>query len=155
MTAPDARFSEYKTYEWLPPRILTRSGLIENDDTISPVVRRALDRELAKQGLMQVAEGADLQVSTLAFRESIPQVEALVYPGGIPGTVGMPITIVGRYNHQGTLVINLIDTATKKSAWAALATDSLGKPDQLESKVNKAVANMFKKYPAPRKSKDK
>ena len=127
-----ARFSEYKTYQWLPPRVLMKTGLVENDDVVAPVIRRAIDRELARVGLVEVAEHGDLEVATLAMRESNPQVEAIIYPGGLDWGVGAPITTIGRYNHTGTLVINLIETATKKSAWAALSTDNFDKPSQLE-----------------------
>jgi hypothetical protein len=149
--APDARFQEYKTYQWLPPRILTKTGLVENDDRVAPVIRRAVDQQMEKLGFTKVADGGDLQVSTLAFRESVPQLEAIIYPGGLDWGLGMPITTVGRYNHEGTLVVNLIDTKTKKSAWAGLSTGTFDKPEQLESKVNKAASDIFKKYPKPKR----
>jgi hypothetical protein len=44
-------------------------------------------------------------------------------------------------------VINLIDSATKTSAWAALSTNSYTDVNKLEGPVNKAVSDIFKKYP--------
>ena len=38
---------------------------------------------------------------------------------------GTPIATMGRYNHEGTLIVNLIDTRTKKSAWVALVKETI------------------------------
>jgi hypothetical protein len=57
------------------------------------------------------------------------------------------VATVGRYNKEGSLGVALIDTSTKKTVWMAMATKSYGKQSQLEGKVNKAVADMFSKYP--------
>ena len=144
----DAIFSRYRTYEWLPTRVLRNTGLVDDDPVVSPVIRAAVDKELARLGLVPAETGrGDLQIATLALRESIPQLEAFIYPGGLEWGFGDPIATIGRYNNEGTLVINLIDTASQKSAWAAMAKETFDKPEQLEAKINKAVAAMFKKYP--------
>lgn len=59
---------------------------------------------------------------------------------------------MGRYNKEGTLAINLIDTRTKQSAWVAMATDSLAnKPGSGAKKIPGATAAMFRKYPTKKK----
>jgi Domain of unknown function (DUF4136) len=142
--------SQYRTYQWLPPRVLKKTGLEENDDVVAPVIKVAVNKELAKLGLKEVPENADIQISAWAFREASPQIEAYVYGsyddwyfGGTPATLG-------RYNHSGTLVIGLIDPKTKKSVWGAASTGSFEKPSQLESRVNKAASEIFGKYPRPK-----
>jgi hypothetical protein len=57
------------------------------------------------------------------------------------------VASVGRYNKEGTIVVNLIDSAKKSSAWAALSTSSYGDVNKLGGTIDKAVSNMFKKYP--------
>ena len=113
---PGADFARYKTYRWLPPKVLTSSGVVENHPVLGPLIKDAINRQLAEKGLREVAEGGDLEVSALALRESIPQLEAVVF-GGPNMMYGTPIATMGRYNHEGTLIVNLIDTRTKKSAW--------------------------------------
>jgi len=58
---------------------------------------------------------------------------------------------MGRYNREGSLYLNLIDVKTKKSAWAAMVTDSLKggylSPEDIRAKLDKAATNIFKKYP--------
>jgi hypothetical protein len=144
-------FSQYKTYQWLPPRILTKTGVVENEPTVSPVIEKAIKEQLAKVGLTEVQQGADVQIATGALTESVPQLEAVFFGSLDPGlgtTWGSePIATMGRYNKQGSLVLNMIDTRTNKSAWVAIATKALGKPSQNEKQVQKAAAEIFKKYP--------
>ncbi len=68
---------------------------------------------------------------------------------------GTPIATMGRYNHQGTLCLNLIDRKTKKFAWFAMVTDSLPsgtlKPAEIRSRLDKAATSIFKKYPVKSK----
>jgi hypothetical protein len=144
-------FSRYKTYQWLPTRVLAKTGLIENDDVVAPAIKKAVERELTRLGLTEVAEGADFEVAAGAFRAAIPQVEAYFFPGRLDWTIGTAPSAIGRYNHEGTIVINLIDCHTKKSAWAALSSGSFEKQDQLDSRVNHAASEIFRKYPGKAK----
>ena len=144
-------FTQYKTYQWLPPRVLTKSGIVENEPTVSPIIEAAFKQELAKIGLTEVSQGADVQIATGALTESVPQLEAVFF-GPLdwgPGTSwgGTPIATMGRYNKQGSLILNMIDVRTNKSAWVAIATKALGKPSQNEKAIHKATSEIFKKYP--------
>ena len=148
---PGADFASYKTYEWLPPKVLTSSGVVENHPVLGPAMKDAINRQLAEKGLREVAQGGDLQVSALALRESIPQLEAVVF-GGPSMMYATPIATMGRYNHEGTLVVNLIDTRTKKSAWVGLATETIDRGEGTgQKKLPSVAAKLFKKYPAPKK----
>jgi hypothetical protein len=56
---------------------------------------------------------------------------------------------MGRYNREGTLVVNLIDTRTKKSAWVGMVQESIdNKPGAGRKKLPSAAAKLFKKYPS-------
>ena len=56
-----------------------------------------------------------------------------------------------KVNNNFSLYLNLIDVKTKKSAWAAMVTDSLKggylSPEDIRAKLDKAATNIFKKYP--------
>ena len=49
----------------------------------------------------------------------------------------------------------MIDRLAKKSAWFAMVTDSLPNgtlnPEQIRAKLDKAAADIFKKYPVKKK----
>jgi uncharacterized protein DUF4136 len=145
----DADFKLYKTYQWLPVRVLTKAGVIEDDKVAAPLIREAVNRQLCMKGFKEVTEAGDLQISAVALSESIPQLEALILPGGFASLdYAQPIAAMGRYNKEGTLAINLIITGTKKSAWFGLAKESVdNKPGAGLKKIDKAAANLFKKYP--------
>jgi hypothetical protein len=148
-------FTHYKTYEWLAPRVLKKTGVVENDPVFAPAVKAAVNRELVRRGLSEVTSGGQLQVTAMALTTSIPSIDAMIFPGegvytGVGGVMTTPnanVATVGRYNKEGTLALSLIDTSTKKAVWGAMATKSYGKETQLEGKVNKAVTDMLKEYP--------
>jgi hypothetical protein len=148
---PGADFARYTTYEWLPPKALTSTGVVENPPVVGPAVKDAVNRQLAAKGLREVASGGDLQVSVLVLRESIPQLEAVVF-GGPNMMYGTPVAAMGRYNHEGTLVVNLIDTRSRKSAWVGMATETIDSGEGAGlKKLPDAAAKLFKKYPAPKR----
>ena len=121
--AQNVDFSHYRSYEWLPPRVLLNTGLEEEDAVVAAMIKASVGQELTLRGLQELPSGAGIQV-----------------------------VIISRYSHRGTLVVNLIDQATQRSVWVGLATGRFDKPDQLESKVRQAVAKMFSRYPVRRLS---
>ena len=141
----------YKTYQWMPIRVLTSAGVVEDDDQYAPMIRSAIEKQMAKTGLTRVASGGDLQLLSVAVRDASAQLEAFIYGWGFTGlenaSWGMPIATVGRYNYEGTLVICLYDEKIKKGAWMGIAKAWLGKPSALAGTVDKGVAKMFSKYP--------
>jgi hypothetical protein len=147
--APGVDLSKYKTFKMLPTRVLTKTGIQENDPTYSPHIMAAVRKELTAKGLTEVAENADVDVSTGGLARAFPQLEALIFGfnwGTDWGTA--PIATVGRYNKEGTVLVNLIDPRTNKSVWLGMASRAWGKPSTVDSMIAKATAQLFKKYPA-------
>ncbi len=145
----------YKTFKMLPPKLMTRSGLQEDEPTVGPFITAAVRKELQDKGLTEVKEGAaDLEVSSLGASVPVPQIEALIYSIGYGGTSvagTAPIATLSRVNKEGTLYVNLIDVRMNKSAWLGISTRALGKESDLESDIGKAAQAMFKKYPPLKK----
>src|SRR3954468_21687243 len=120
--AKDADYSRYKTYKWLPSKVLAQTGVVEGDDVVAPMIARAVKSELAKKGFTEVKEGADLEVVTWGLRHSTPQLEAMIF-SYVEGSQwgSSAIATMGRYNKEGTLVVNLVDPKTNKSVWAGMS----------------------------------
>lgn len=138
----------FKTYKMLSTRILTRAGVLENDPDISPVINAAIRKGLNAKGLKEVADGADLEVSAGGLVVVSAQLEAIIYNINMDATWGTsPLVTIGRYNKEGTLIVNLINPKTKKSVWVGFARRALGRPSSLDSDINKALSSLFKKYP--------
>jgi hypothetical protein len=144
----DIDFARYKTYQWLPTRVLGKAGLVEDEPTLGPILRSAVGKQLLKVGLTETNGPADLQVAVFGLREADAHLEAVIFsfvPDAEWGTA--PIATVGRYTHKGALVVNLIDTKTKKSAWAGISKKGIRPTGASPGDVEKAAANLFKKYP--------
>ncbi len=158
-TAKDADFSRYKTFQWLPPRVVTKLGVVE-DDPANPVLKAAIGQQLSQKGLSELANGADLQIQAWVLTEQVPQFVAMIAASVSIDlstsvvTVSDPMAVVGQFNRQGSLYLNLIDSRTNKSAWFAMVSDSLPnrtlKPEEIRSKLDKAAKNIFDKYPVKR-----
>ena len=148
--AKGANMANYKTYSWLPPRMLVKTGMDENNPA-NPILKEVVGLQLAKVGLKEVADGADLQIQAYVFSEYVPQLERVLMGEGYNFDYGTVVATMGRYNREGTLYLNLIDAKTKKSAWAGMMTDSLKRgyltPEDIRAKLDKAATEIFKKYP--------
>jgi hypothetical protein len=158
-TAKDADFSRYKTFQWLPPRVVTKLGVVE-DDPANPILKAAVGQQLSQRGLNELAAGADLQIQAWVLTEQVPQFVAMIAASvsidlsTSAVTVSDPMAVVGQFNRQGSLYLNLIDSRTNKSAWFAMVSDSLPnrtlKPEEIRAKLDKAAKNIFGKYPVKR-----
>ena len=52
----------------------------------------------------------------------------------------------------GTLHIDIFDSQSKKVIWHGVCSDTLtGSPEKNEKKLDKAVADVFKRFPPPEK----
>jgi hypothetical protein len=143
--------NSYKTYKILPPKVMTSSGLQEDEPTIGPLVREALRKGLNEKGLTEVTAQPDLEIASLVTAVSIPQLEAIIYSWTYEGTSiagTAPVATIGRYNREGTLYVNFIDPRKNKGVWLGISTRALGKPSSREKDINKAAEAMFKKYPS-------
>jgi len=142
--------AHYKTYRWLPPRFLVKTGLDENNPN-NPILKEVVGQQLDLVGLKEVAEGGDLVIQAYVLTTYVPQLEAVLFGEGYNFDYGTVVASMGRYNREGTLFLNLIDRQTKKSAWAGMSTDSLNRgylsPDAIRSKLEKMTKQVFKKYP--------
>ena len=143
-------FSQFKTYSFLPAKVLMKTGIVEDDPDISPLMKKAVKEQLEKKGLVEVSQGGDLQVATLALQTSVPQLEALIFSPYMDANTGWgtsPIATIGRYNREGTLAVNMIDPRTNRSVWLGMATKALGRPSNRGHDIDTAAADLVKKYP--------
>src|SRR3982751_4627658 len=141
--AKDIDVSVYRTYQWLPTRVLSKAGIVEDDPKVGAVLRRVINEHLIKHGLTEANAPADLQVSVVALREASAQLEAIFFssfPGADWGTE--PIATLGRYNFEGAVGVNLIDTKTKKTAWAGVSRKGIKRSGADAGDVEKATANL-------------
>lgn len=142
-------FSKYKTYAWKPG---TPALNPLNEDR----VHKAISDMMAKKGLQMVDGEADCYVYSHVKSTATQQVSVDSFGyggyygwGGWGGAYGT--TTVNVQNLiEGTLMVDIVDGGTKQLAWRGLATKTLypdTKPEKVEKVINKAVTDMFSRFP--------
>ncbi|MDQ1472585.1 MAG: hypothetical protein QOJ99_4065 [Bryobacterales bacterium] len=142
-----ADFKSYKTYSWIKV------------DAGNPLwidrIQQAVDQQMSTKGLTKQDSGADLGVAALG-RTKKEQTYNTFYDGigggwgwrGF-GNMGMgTATTTVSEQPVGTLTVDMFDAKSKKLVWRGIATETLSdKPEKNEKKLQKEVADMFKKFP--------
>lgn len=149
---PTTPFSKYKTWTWFPgPRPAPLDSLNENR------IKSALEAELPLRGLSKAAEGSgDLLVG---FHASVSQ-KIEVTPTTISYGYGWGRGYVGttygndvRTYDEGTLIVDLIDAATKTLVWRGTARATVYKdadPEYRTTRIREAVQAILERYPPQR-----
>jgi hypothetical protein len=106
---------------------------------------------LTARGLQLVTSDADLGVAAHAATKQERSLNTFYngFGGGWRwgGGFGSATTTVNNYQ-VGTLVVDLFDSKTKEAVWRGTASKTLsGNPQKNADNLNKAVEDMFKKFP--------
>jgi len=143
--------TRYKTYQWLPVRVFSKSsGLLEDDPDVAPLIRQAVTRELARKGYTEVARDGELLLLVMGMGTSSPQLEGflLVYNWDVFWGYDPIAAPVSRVNREGTLAVGFVNARTNKGVWLGYATEALGRPETLGKSIDKAASRLMKKLPA-------
>jgi len=147
-----ADFSQYKTYAWIPRATPATNPIL------ATIIDHDIDYELNEKGLRKVASNADLLVQSYGGAGEVVGGYAAEpgYTGtggyAMPGTTmwggSLPATPVPQIMH-GTITVDLIDARQKHLVWRATAKGKMdyNKRSKLLEQANKAVSEIFKKYP--------
>ncbi len=141
-----ADFSKYESFT-----------IEEATPAVNPLMRdrliKAIEVGLTTRGLEEVGEGAHLKVVIHTSVETEKRITAdnWGYGGyrGWRGWGGWGTTTVNVDNIKvGTLMLDLVDTASNKLVWRGIATDSIPKKsEKLEKRIYKAVDKLLRHYP--------
>jgi hypothetical protein len=146
-------FSKYHTYSWI--------GVNVQEPLWNERVKTAVDTQLTAKGWQKVDTGGDATVSAVGSTATQQTLETW-YGGGFGGGwyhrgwwggggPGFATTTVEN-TPVGTLHIDIFDGQSKKVIWHGVCTDTLtGNPDKNTKKMEKSVADVFKKFPPPDK----
>jgi hypothetical protein len=136
-----ANFEKYHTYSWA--KVETPNQLWDQR------VKDAVDRALQKKGWQKVPEGGDVSLVAVGMTHNKPTLRT--FYNGFPGWdwtgFSDATTTVENYK-EGTLVLDMFDSQTKKLIWRGSASDILAdKPEKNEKKLESAVDKMFDHFP--------
>ena len=159
---PGIDLSKFKTYSWAPddekaPAKNRRKQMINHR------IHDAVDKQLQKNGLVEVKDNPDVFISTdLVVEKSEAQRNDPVY------SQSYSRTFINRYNgrlytyyfpsrfmgydsytttvKEGTVTVTLIDAQTDKTVWQGWATRELSEKYVSEKDIDKNVQSIFKKF---------
>jgi hypothetical protein len=140
-------FGKYHTYSWIAVNV--------QEPLWKDRVQMAVDNQLAAKGWSRVPSGGDAAISAFGSTRTEQTLETW-YGGGFGGgwyhrgwwVGGGPGFAAVESTPVGTLHIDIFDSVTKKVIWHGVSSDTLtGDPVKNEKKLDKDVADVFKKFP--------
>jgi hypothetical protein len=145
-----ANFSKYKTYAYSAESMKLGLSDLNRDRLFA-----AIDAELTARGMTK-SESPDALIELVVTTKEQKQATSTNTGGGFYGRYGygggyggITTTTVSTYV-DGTLIINLVDSAIEKVVWQGRGTKTLeesASPAQREKNINYAVKTIFSKYP--------
>jgi hypothetical protein len=145
-------FAAFKSFAWDPtPQTVARPMLVAN-------IKAAVNEELTKRGLTEVAGNPDIYVQIYGGTESdaaisysdlyygsggiAPFDQSFLMWGAVPGAATTVVV------HKGELIVDVIDASRKKLVWRGKANEKLSeKRSKALEQVNTAVEKLFAQYP--------
>lgn len=153
---PGAPFASYRTYAWITAQPGPEQPPPLRDPRIRSMIVGAVDREMAKKGMVRVQEGTspDFLVSVLGFSRSRVEVSSYgyAYPAGFvygpygPAAVAMPVAQVTQYT-EGTMFLDFVDAKTKQLFWRGTASDTVTSASAIPGTIDEAVRRLLEGYP--------
>ena len=138
---PAADFSHYKTFSLREGTLNSKNPAL-NNELVKKRIDADIERYLSARGLTPASGQADLNVRYTLGSAKHTQTER--YPAGWRGlgtrTVHTAVT-------EGTLVIDLRDTATRSLVWRGIAREDKHNAGEVQAKLDDMVKKSFEKYP--------
>ena|SRR5215471_11050516 len=152
-----ADFGKYKTFAWIP------NTAPATNPVLATLINADIEHELNQKGLRKVDSNPDLLVKSYGGAEDVAggwaaQDPSYTASGGapLPGDTmwvgALPPTPVPQVMH-GSITVDLIDAKQNRLVWRGTAKGKMDydKRGKLLDQANKAVSEIFKKYPPPPK----
>jgi Domain of unknown function (DUF4136) len=137
-------FTVFKTFYMNEGQLNAKSPAL-NNDLIRKQIQDDIRSELIAKGLAEVTAGPrDLNVRFSLGSARRREVD--VYPAGWWGTR----RVVTGYT-EGTLVIDLHETARRSLVWRTITVEDKAGPAQVEGKLDDMVKKAFERYPPKKK----
>jgi Domain of unknown function (DUF4136) len=141
-----ANFSAFNTYAWAP-------GTSLKDELNHKRIVAAIDAQLAQKGLSKVQANAnpDLLVAYHANFGTSLQITGFASGwGGYRFAGSRSGSARAEEIPVGTLIIDLVDAATRTIVWRGTATrdiDVKADPEKRDKSINRTAEKLFKNYP--------
>lgn len=161
--SPDADFSVFSTYAFLP-RTDSTSNALFNNDIVDDLIEKSVINEMSKRGYIVETSAPDVMIRFHVLveerQQQIVNSPSYVYPGiwaGYPlrqpyiyygGPIYNAAQII-RYE-EGTLIIDVVQKSTGKMIWRGWIVGDVDNAEEFEVKIPAMVKRIFEKYPGTR-----
>ena len=150
-------FAAYKTFDWGEGDIKVENPVYESG-LINKNIRRTVEEEFARRGIIRDSESPDFIVSYHTYTEkkqrysrspyyAYPYYPFRFYPffyWGAPYVYGPPNA--EQYT-EGTLIIDVTDARSDELLWRGTVTGKVDDVKNLQKQIAKGVRAIIKKYP--------
>jgi hypothetical protein len=141
-----ADFSRYRTFAWFDHAGADRQPQ-RPDPILDGRIRRAIAQALLDKGLEQTSpQSADLLVTYYTSIRQEVRMYTTGYGYGYWGGWGMSTTQPYVYE-EGTMIIDLVDSARGQLVWRGTLTKALGSGPPSDETVQKAVRKVLVDFP--------
>ena len=145
-------WATHKTYRFGKSEIVThKEDKKISDASLDKIIRETIDREMTIKGISRNDAAGTLVVTYLAGSFHHSELQRLGPLGATPGQVGANFS---RDFDQGSLVIDINDSATGVLVWRVNSTVSTNLPDP-RNNIEQVVSKGFKKFAVTPKKKRK
>ena len=143
-------FSKYATYAWAPHLDVEGDHPVADGSALDLTIKKAADAELKRKGYERVEreESPDLMINYVGFGTDMTDIEGVTKELA-PGVkwIGDPQAHSMRSYREGTLVFEVVDTATEEMIWSGWVTELARTFEKLRGKASKATRRVFTHFP--------
>jgi hypothetical protein len=143
-------FARFETYAWAARDDLVEGHPLREGTALDLRIRAAADALLAARGFERVDRGAspELIINYVGVARDIFESEGVTAEVA-PGIkwIGDPDAHAMRSYREGTLVFEVIDSASGEMVWSGWVTELAPSVPKLQAKAEKATRRVFQHFP--------
>jgi len=143
-------FSGYTTYAWAPHLDVEGDHPVADGSPLDLKIKKSADAELKRKGYKRVEgeESPDLLINYVGFGTDVTSIEGITkeVASGVKW-IGDPQAHSMRSYREGTLVFEVVDTATDEMVWSGWVTELARTFEKLRAKAEKATRRVFTHFP--------
>jgi hypothetical protein len=150
---PDVAFGAYQSYAWVRNDAAWANPVFLKNPELPGMISAAVDARLAAKGFEKSSpEAANFLVAMSASVQDVTVISKHRYQGWSHGynrsmlSTATTATQLDKTS-EGTLILEVIDTASEGVVWQSQAAGVITGRDDLQAAVGAAVARMLEKFP--------
>lgn len=149
----DIDFGAYHTYAWVPGDATRANPVFLKNPELPGMISAAVERQLTNKGFEKTsAQTADFLVAMSASVQDVTVISKHRYQGWSHGYNRSALDNINTATQldkmtEGTLILEVIDTASEGVVWQSHGAGVIARQDDLEGTVEAAISRMLESFP--------